>query len=119
MNNQKRYFSKNIFDSGIIEVWFKCIGYALVTSAFAYLYITKEIKSALFIFSLSYVFTAIQVVQGTRGPYEKLKSIYVYQQSNRLFALIFEGFFLYIRLQIIISPLLVMFWAYENGKLPV
>ena len=119
MNNQKHYFSKNVFDSGIIDVWFKCISYALVTSGFAYLYITKEIKSALFIFSLSYLFTAIQVVQGTRAPYEKLKFIYVHQQKNRLCAITFEGIFLYIRLQIIISPLLVMFWAYENGKLPV
>jgi hypothetical protein len=34
----KSLFFKNIFDSGIIEVWFKGITYALVTSVFAYLY---------------------------------------------------------------------------------
>lgn len=119
MVRPKKHFFGNVFDSGIIEVWFKCIAYALVTSAFGYLYLFKEMKPASFVFVISYVFTAIQVVHGTREPYDKLKLIYVINQSHGFSSFFFEAVFLYIRLQIIISPLLVMFWAIKNGKLPL
>jgi hypothetical protein len=72
----KRFFFKNIFDSGVIEVWFKGITYALVTSAFTYLYF-KGHSAALPFALLSYLFTGLQVIHGSRKPYEYLKQIYV------------------------------------------
>jgi len=114
----KRLFFKNVFDSGIVEVWFKGITYALVTSAFTFLYLnghTEALPFALF----SYLFTGLQVIHGSRKPYEYLKEIYVYPQGNRVISKLIYALFLYVRLQIIFSPFQVMLWAQESGKLPV
>ena len=114
----KRLLFTNIFESGIVDVWFKGVSYALATSAFLYLYFNSS-TAALPFAIISYLFTGLQVVHGSRKPYEYLKKIYVYPTSNWFVTNLFYLLFFYVRLQIIISPIQIILLTYESGKLPL
>jgi hypothetical protein len=112
-------FFNSVYESGIIDVWFKGIAYSLVTTAFIYLYLVKNISLASPLFFVSYMFMTIQVVHGSRPPYEFMKEKWVYNRDNKVVGAAIYSLFLYVRLQIIASPLLVLVIGFENGKLPI
>ena len=117
-SGKKRFFFTNVFDSGIVEVWFKVVGYTLITTAFFYLS-QNGYKSLIPLASLSYIFLVVQCVRGTRAPYEYLKEIYVYPTNNKVASALFYAFFLYIRVIIIFAPWQIIAVTYESGKLPI
>ena len=90
----------NINDCGIIEIWFSSISYSLVTSVFIYLYLNNY-NSAIVFAIISYVFTGIKVIHGTREPYEKLKKTHVRQNPSKSFSGLYYIFFLYVLVYII------------------
>ena len=115
----KRLFFKNVFDSGIIDIWFNIVGATLATAAFIYMAL-KGYNSAFLLSTISYLFLITKATHGTRQSYEYLKEIYVYPaDSNRLVSTAFYGFFLYFRIQIIIAPIQIILWTSGTGKLPI
>ncbi len=113
----KKSFLSNINDCGIIEVWFSSISYSLVTSMFIYLYLNSY-SSAIVFAIISYVFTGIKVIHGTREPYEKLKQTHVRENTSKFISGIYYIFFLYVRIQIMFAPIQVILWAHKTGYLP-
>lgn len=81
MNTIRLPFFKNVLDSGIVEVWFNSLGYALITAAFIYLSLIKNVDGTGFIAVISYLFLATKVAHGSRPSYEHLKQIYVYPNT--------------------------------------
>ena len=118
MEVNKKLFFKNVFDSGIVDVWFNGVSYSLVTAGFLYMSINNHKGAAVFAL-ISYLFTVLKVVDGTREPYEYLKAIYVYPQSKWFISYSFYACFLYVRLQIMFAPWQLIYWAYDAGKLPI
>jgi hypothetical protein len=118
MDANKKLFFKNVFDSGIVEIWFKGVAYSLATAAFLYLAFNGN-RGATVVARISYLLTGLQVIHGSRKPYEYLKEIYVYPQRNKLVSFCFYVFFLYFRIQIILVPIQILSWTQGTGKLPL
>jgi len=118
MEVNKKLIFKNIYDSGLVDVWFSGVSYSLATAGFLYMAINNYKGAAVFAL-ISYLFTALKMVHGTHKPYEYLKSIYVYPQTNWVVSNIFYAFFLYVRLQIMFAPWQLIYWAHNGGKLPI
>ena len=114
----KKLFFKNIFDSEIIEVWFKSINYALITSAFLYLTLNFHNAFGLLCF-VSYLFTFTTVTHGTRDSYNHLKYIYVKSCKNRFVRSVLYSFVLFIRFQIILAPAQIIYLLKDTGRLPI
>lgn len=114
----RRLIFKNIYDSGIVDVWFSAIAYSLIVTAFVYLSFNGHSEAAPLAI-ISYMFMSMKIIHGSRAPYEYLKKIYVYSQNNKLISGLFHVSFLYIRIQIIIAPFQVIYWSYSTGKLPL
>lgn len=118
-SRDKRLFFKNVYESGIIDIWFNIVGATLATAAFIYMAL-KGYNSAILLSTISYFFLITKATHGTRQPYEYLKEIYVYPtDSNKVVSTLFSIFFLYIRLQIIIAPIQIILWTSGTGKLPI
>jgi hypothetical protein len=114
----KKIFFKNIFDSKIIEVWFNSINYALITSAFLYLTLNLHNAFGLFCF-ISYLFTMTTVTHGTRDSYNHLKYIYVESCKNWFVRSVLYSCVLFIRFQIILTPLQIIYFLKDTGRLPI
>ena len=112
-----RPFFKDIYDSGLSEKWFSLAGNALVTAAA--MVVWREGSSIAGVFAvISYLCLATQLTHGTRKPYEYLKEIYVYPHSKKWHGAILYTVFFMLRCFIMVSPILLVWWAYAMGKVP-
>jgi hypothetical protein len=112
-----RPFFKDFYDSGISEKWFSLAANSLITAAA--MVVWREGSSVAGIFaSISYICLTVQTTHGTRKPYEYLKKIYVYPNDGKWRGLIFDSTFFAFRVHVIAAPILLVWWAYSEGKVP-
>ena len=109
-------FFKNIYDSGLTEKWFSLVGNSLITAAALIVWREGSAISGVIAF-ISYIFLATQSTHGTRESHEYLKNIYVYPQVNKWKKFSFYFIFRVFRGAIIAFPLLLVWWAYMEGRL--
>ena len=112
-------FFKNVFDSGIVEIWFSALGYALVTAGFLFLSYDIGVPGAELIAVISYLFVVVKVTHGTRKPYNYLKDIYVHSNPIWVSKFLLKFSFLIVRIQVFVMPAQIYFLTKNSGKLPI
>ncbi|WCE30097.1 hypothetical protein [Vibrio sp. SCSIO 43137] len=111
-----RPFFKDVYDSGLCEIWFKLITNSAITSA-SVVFANKiggQLGWGLFV--ICYLFLATQMAHGTRAPYEYLKAIYVTPNSNSLLSQLFYAGILFIRLHVMLIPIWIVWMSLANGN---
>ena len=115
MTKSKLLIGKNIYDSKLIDVWFTSVSYMAIASALNILS-KGDYPELILIAVISYFFGVINVVHGTRQPYEYLKNIYVCNQSNLFLKYLFDFLLYTLRTVLIITPIIIWLLEYISDK---
>ncbi|MEH6443033.1 MAG: hypothetical protein V7784_03965 [Oceanospirillaceae bacterium] len=101
-----------------MDIWFQSVRNSLWTSAGMVVAVQTGNIIAWGFTIISYLFLATQVTHGTREPYEYLKEIYVYSNSSKFLAVIFDFVLFWLRMSLMVIPILIVWWAIAEGKVP-
>jgi len=117
LKSYKYSLSKNIYDSGIVDIFFNCIAYSICIAALT-LFALKGNNIHTFspIIFMGSFFAVIKTTHGTREPYEYLKKVYVYQQENEILSIISHTLLCWFRLYITSFPLQALIFSISAGR---
>jgi hypothetical protein len=117
MKKSSLTIGKNIHDSKIIDIWFTSIGYMLISSALFLLSKKQGYEILMPSAIISYIFSGIKVIHGTRQPYEYLKNIYF--SKNKYIKTITYLFLFSFRMILIVIPVIIWFLGNEYNKVVI